>query len=186
MKRTRLDNWICETESLPELTREGLEALQLKRLNETLARLKERGGIYAAYPARLDNLAQLAQLPFTTPAMLAKSPGSFLLTSQSEVSRVISGATSGTTGPAKRVFYTQKDTENTIGFFAAGIGEMLSPGEKCLIAFPFSGPFGLGDLIAKAVEKLGASPSGRALGEVGRTCPRWWSRHSRKPISASR
>lgn len=90
--------------------------------------------------------------------MLAKNPGAFLLTSQSEVSRVISGATSGTTGPAKRVFYTQKDTENTIGFFAAGIGEMLSPGEKCLIAFPFSGPFGLGDLIAKAVEKLGGIP----------------------------
>ena len=158
MRKTRLDNWICEVESLPELTREGLEALQLRRLNETLARLKERGGIYAEYPERLDNLAQLAKLPFTTPAMLAKSPGSFLLTSQSEVSRVISGATSGTTGPAKRVFYTQRDTENTVGFFAAGIGEMLSPGEKCLITFPFSGPFGLGDLIAKAVERLGGIP----------------------------
>ena len=158
MKRTRLDNWICETESLPVLTRAGLDTLQLWRPTETPARLKERGGISAAYPARLDNLAQLAQLPFTTPAMLAKSPGSFLLTSQSEVSRVISGATSGTTGPAKRVFYTRRDTENTVGFFAAGIGEMLSPGEKCLITFPFSGPFGLGDLIAKAVEKLGGIP----------------------------
>ena len=158
MKRTRLDNWICETESLPVLTREGLDALHLRRLNETLSRLKERGGIYAGYPEKLDRLSQLEALPFTTPAMLAKSPGAFLLTSQSEVSRVISGATSGTTGPAKRVFYTQKDTENTIGFFAAGIGEMLSPGEKCLIAFPFSGPFGLGDLIAKAVEKLGGIP----------------------------
>lgn len=158
MRKTRLDNWICEIESLPELTREGLEALQLKRLNETLARLRERGGIYAEYPARLESLSQLAELPFTTPAMLAQNPGAFLLTSQSEVSRVISGATSGTTGPSKRVFYTQRDTENTIGFFAAGIGEMLSPGEKCLITFPFSGPFGLGDLIAKAVERLGGVP----------------------------
>ena len=158
MKKTRLDNWICETESLPELTREGLDVLQLRRLNETLARLKERGGIYAGYPERLDSLSQMALLPFTTPEMLAKNPGAFLLTSQSEVSRVISGATSGTTGPAKRVFYTQRDTENTIGFFAAGIGEMLAPGEKCLITFPFSGPFGLGDLIAKAVERLGGIP----------------------------
>ena len=40
MNKTRLDNWICEVESLPELTREGLERLQLRRLNETLARLK--------------------------------------------------------------------------------------------------------------------------------------------------
>ena len=82
--------------------------MQLRRLNETLGRLKERGGIYAEYPERLDNLAQLAKLPFTTPAMLAKSPGAFLLTSQSEVSRVISGATSGTTGKAMGPMYMGK------------------------------------------------------------------------------
>lgn len=158
MKKTRLDHWICETESLPVLTREGLDALQLRRLNETLSRLKARGGIYAGYPERLDSLTQLAELPFTTPAMLGKNPGAFLLTSQSEVSRVISGATSGTTGPSKRVFYTEGDTAHTVGFFAAGIGEMLSPGQKCLIAFPFTGPFGLGDLIARAVERLGGIP----------------------------
>ena len=158
MKKTRLDNWICETESLPVLTREGLDALQLRRLNETLSRLRIRGGIYAIYPEKLDSLRQLETLPFTTPAMLGEKPGAYLLTSQSEVSRVISGATSGTTGKAKRVFYTEADTEHTIGFFAAGIGEMLSPGEKCLIAFPFTGPFGLGDLIAKAVERLGGIP----------------------------
>ena len=40
----------------------------------------------------------------------------------------------------------------------AGIGEMVSPGEKCLIDFPFTGSFGLGDLIAKAVEQLGGIP----------------------------
>ena len=165
MRKTRLDNWICEIESLPELTREGLDALQLRRLNETLARLKNRGGIYAGYPEKLYALSQLTQLPFTTPAMLAEHPGAFLLTSQSEVSRVISGATSGTTGPAKRVFYTQRDTEHTVGFFAAGIGEMLSPGEKCLITFPFTGPFGLGDLIAKAVEQLGGVPIRAGFGQ---------------------
>lgn len=165
MKKTRLDNWICEIESLPELTREGLERLQLKRLNETLARLKARGGAYREYPEKLESLQQLETLPFTTAAMLAQNPGAFLLTSQSEVSRVISGATSGTTGPAKRVFYTEQDTEHTIGFFAAGIGEMLSPGEKCLIGFPFTGPFGLGDLIAKAVARLGGVPIPAGFGQ---------------------
>lgn len=74
MKRTRLDNWICETESLPRLTREGLDALQLRRLNETLARLKERGGIYAGYPEKLDRLSQLEALPFTTPPCWQKIP----------------------------------------------------------------------------------------------------------------
>ena len=166
MKRTNLENWICEIEALPNLTREGLEALQLKRLNEMLVRLKQHGRFYVNLPEQLSSLRDLQTLPFTTPKMLAEQPGKFLLTSQSEVSRVISGATSGTTGPAKRVFYTDIDTEHTVGFFAAGISEMLSAGQKCLIAFPFTGPFGLGDLISKAVERLGGIPIKAGFGQT--------------------
>ncbi len=171
MKKTKLDNWIMEAEALPELTREGLEALQLRRLNNVLGRLQEKGGIYRDYPDHLDSLDQLSTLPFTTPQMLAEHPGRFLLTSQSEVSRVISDATSGTSGNAKRVFYTPRDTAHTVGFFAAGISEMLHPGEKCLICFPFSGPFGLGDLIAQAVEQLGGIPIKAGFGQTwGELC----------------
>lgn len=166
MKRTKLENWICKIEALPNLNRQGLDSLQLKRLNETLARAKNRGGFYKNYPENLGKLEDLQSLPFTTAQDLASNPGQFLLTSQSEVSRVISGATSGTTGLAKRVFYTEKDTENTVGFFAAGISEMLSAGEKCFIAFPFTGPFGLGDLIAKAVEQLGGIPIRAGFGQT--------------------
>ena len=119
MKRTNLDNWIETTEEILHLTRENLEQLQLCRLNETLKRLKDRGGFYKDYPEKLDSLADLQNLPFTRAEDFSAHPGKFLLTSQSEVSRVISGATSGTTGPAKRVFYTEKDTEQTIGLFTA-------------------------------------------------------------------
>ena len=165
MKRTNLDSWIETIEGIPQLTRENLEQLQLHRLNEMLKRLKDRGGFYKDYPEKLDTLADLRKLPFTTAADLSAYPGKFLLTSQSEVSRVISGATSGTTGPAKRVFYTEQDTERTIGLFTAGISEMLAAGEKCFIAFPFTGPFGLGDLIAQAVERLGGIPIRAGFGQ---------------------
>ncbi len=158
MKRTELDKWIKDTEALPQLSREGLEAVQLKRLNETLERVAARGGVYAGYPRQLGSLEELQTLPFTTAEQLSRRSSGFLLTSQREVERVISGATSGTTGAGKRVFYTREDMEDTVGFFAAGISEMLPAGERCLIAFPFTGPFGLGDLIARAVEKLGAEP----------------------------
>ena len=158
MKISNLDSWICEIESLPELTRPSLEALQLSRLNSLLKCEHQRRGIYGSLPVSLSSLEELKLLPFTTPDMLSAQPGRFLLTSQSEVSRVISGATSGTTGPAKRIFYTARDTEHTVGFFAAGISEMIRPGDRVLIAFPFSGPFGLGDLIARAVSRLGGIP----------------------------
>ena len=166
MRRTNLENWIEQIEELPQLTRESLDALQLHRLNETLARLKQRGGFYKDYPEKLNSLTELQTLPFTTAENLSAQPGKFLLTSQSEVSRVISGATSGTTGPAKRVFYTETDTLHTVGFFAAGISEMLSAGEACFIAFPFTGPFGLGDLIASAVEQLGGIPIKAGFGQT--------------------
>ena len=166
MKRTNLDKWIEATEGIDHLTRENLEQLQLYRLNEMLKRLKDRGGFYKDYPEKLDSLTDLRNLPFTTAVDLSAYPGKFLLTSQSEVSRVISGATSGTTGPAKRVFYTEKDTEQTIGLFTAGISEMLAAGEKCFIAFPFTGLFGLGDLIAQAVERLGGIPIRAGFGQT--------------------
>lgn len=160
MNRTKLEQWIERVEGIPYLTRENLQDLQLRRLNETLARLPKSQGL----PREVSSLDALSCLPFTTPQMLSDNPGRYLATSQAQVSRVISGATSGTTGPAKRVFYTAADCQHTVGFFAAGISEMLSPGEKCLIAFPFSGAFGLGDLIARAVERLGAVP---VRGRVG-------------------
>lgn len=160
MNRTKLEQWIERVEGIPYLTRENLQDLQLRRLNETLARLPKSQGL----PREVSSLDALSCLPFTTPQMLSEHPVRYLATSQAQVSRVISGATSGTTGPAKRVFYTAADCQHTVGFFAAGISEMLSPGEKCLIAFPFSGAFGLGDLIARAVESLGAVP---VRGRVG-------------------
>ena len=166
MTRTRLDAFIEKLEGIDHLTRENLEALQLRKLNELLARARESKSHYQALPEKLENLNELCKLPFTTPEMIAENPGRYLLTSQSDVAKVISGATSGTTGPAKRVFYTETDTAHTVWLFEAGIGEMLKPGEKCFIAFPFTGPFGLGDLIAKAVENLGGIPVKAGFGQT--------------------
>ena len=169
MRKTRLENWICEVEGLSALDRETLEDIQLLRLNELLAREKARCGFYMGLPERLGSLAELRRLPFTTPEQLAENAPGLLLTSQAEVSRIISGATSGTTGPSKRIFYTERDIAHTVGFFAAGIGEFVSPGEAVAVAMPFSGPDGLGELICRAVERLGARPVrmgvGRSLGE---------------------
>lgn len=170
MTRTKLENWIEGKEGLRPLTREGLEALQLARLCDLLSRERERGGFYKDVPERVGSLAELAVLPFTTAEDVAQRGGAMTLTSQSQVERVITGATSGTTGSAKRVFYTAGDCENTVGFFAAGISEMTARGDGVLIAMPFSGPNGLGDLIARAVERLGARPvragAGLSYGEL--------------------
>ncbi len=158
MKKSALDKWISEKENIPYLTREILDDLQLTKLNALLAKLKRREGFYAGLPEQVASLRELARLPFTSAEDLAENTASLLLASQAEASRVISGATSGTTGPSKRIFYSDGDLENTVGFFAAGISEMAAAGEAVLITMPFSASGGLGDLVARAVELLGARP----------------------------
>ncbi len=158
MKRSRIDNFIMGQEGLARLSRKEIEAVQLAKLNRILAAERDRGGYYSNFPPQLQNLEELGTLPFTTDEDLAHHAGGMLLLSQSRIQRVLSDATSGTTGTAKRVFYTEEDCENTVGLFMAGLGEMIFPGNVTMICFPFSGPHGLGELIAEAVTRLGARP----------------------------
>ena len=156
--RSRVDALIAEQEGLARVDRDTIEAIQLKKLNRLLAREKERGGFYRDLPERISSLERLSDLPFTTDEDLAREAGGLLMCSQSRVQRILSDATSGTTGAAKRVFYTEDDLENTVRLYMAGLGELIFPGGVTMICFPFSGPFGLGELIAEAIRRLGARP----------------------------
>lgn len=158
MSLSRIDALLSAQEGLKHITRADMERLQLQKLNALLAREKERGGFYRNLPDHLDSLSKLASLPFTTDEDLANNAPGLLLCSQAEVSRVLSDATSGTTGAAKRVFYTEGDCERTVELFTAGLGELIFPGSVTMVCFPFSGPHGLGELIAEAIGRLGARP----------------------------
>ena len=158
MTLSRIDALLHAQEGLKDISRAGIEGLQLQKLNALLAREKARGGFYRDLPGHLDSLSELASLPFTTDEDLAHQAPGLLLCSQAEVQRVLSDATSGTTGAAKRVFYTEGDCEHTVELFAAGLGELIFPGSVTMVCFPFSGPHGLGELIAEAIGRLGARP----------------------------
>ncbi len=158
MERSRLDALICKQELLQHLTRRDIEEIQLRKLNSLLSREKQRGGFYRELPEFLPSLEKLSELPFTEEKDLAAFAPGLMLTSQRDISRVISGETSGTTGMPKRVFYTERDLENTIALYTAGLGELIFPGNRVMICFPFSGPNGLGELIAEAIRRLEAVP----------------------------
>ena len=170
MNRSALDALVREQEGLTHLTREAIEEIQLKKLNQLLAKEQRRGGVYKGLPAELSSLSELSRLPFTTEADLKEHGHRMVLLSQSEIDRVRTEQTSGTTGQGKRVYYSLADNERTIAFFAAGLSELVHPEEKTMICMPFSGPGGLGELIAEAIRRLGALPLcvgiGKSYGEL--------------------
>ena len=165
MTISRLDALIREQEAMASTSRQEIEAMQLRKLNALLKKEHDRQGFYRDLPASLCSLDALSALPFTTAEDLAEHAGGMLLLSQSAVARVITERTSGTTGNAKRLFYTAGDLERTVQLFTAGLGELIFPGSVTMISFPFSGPNGLGELIAAAIERLGARPLRVGIGK---------------------
>lgn len=170
MNIAKLDSWVKEKEGIKILDRQAIESRQLEKLNRLLEREYARQGFYRNLPRRLNSLKELETLPFTTEQDLKEQGNRMLLVSQSKIERVRSWETSGTTGPAKRVFYTARDNDRTVSFFSAGLSELIHWGEKALIAMPFTGDRGLGELIQEAVEGLGAVPvpagNMRSFGEM--------------------
>ncbi len=170
MKTAALDLWVREQEGLDLLTEDKMEQIQLRKLNALLARERERGGFYREFPDHLSDLSGLSGLPFTTEADLLEQGHRMVLLSQAKIDRIRTEETSGTTGQAKRVYYSAADNERTISFFAAGLSELVDSGERTMICMPFTGPGGLGELIAEAIRRLGAVPLpvgiGKAYGEL--------------------
>lgn len=156
MSRPTLDNWISAKIGEP-FTPAALEKYQLSRLNETLALARERSKYYAErLPlGSLSNIRELEALPFTHPRELYARPYDFLCVSPREVERIITAATSGSSGSSKRVFFTAEDVELCADFFHHGMRLMVDESDRLGILFPASAPGSVGELLARGLERGG-------------------------------
>ncbi|HKS77092.1 MAG TPA: AMP-binding protein [Terriglobales bacterium] len=162
-RKTVLESWTAGKLGLTadSLTRRRIEEYQLERLRETVRWARAHSPFYRQHLAHfseqsLSSLKDMRQLPFTTPNDLQQNGPQFLCVSQSDIQRVVTLESSGTSGEPKRVFFTAKDQELTIDFFQAGMSMLAGRGDRVLIALPGERPGSVGDLLATAVGRLGA------------------------------
>jgi len=129
---------------IPTYDRAELEALQLERLRDSLARAYERVPHYrrafdeaGLTPGDLTSLADLARFPFTTKADLrANYPFGMFAVPREEVSRV--HASSGTTGKPTVVGYTAADIDTWSDLMARSIRAAGgSPGDLVHVAYGY-------------------------------------------------
>lgn len=92
---------------------------------------------------------------FTSSEDLRQDPFSFLCISPKEVSRITTLPTSGTSGSAKRIFFSDLDLELTAEYFEIGMQELMGPGEKAAIFMPGSTPGSVGELLIRAIGRFG-------------------------------
>ena len=164
IRRTPLEPWIVARIGLKAgaaLTRAGIEAYQLKKLRETIEYARTSSPFYRRLldgVARPEELAGFTRLPFTYPQDVREQGPKLLSVSQDEVARVVTLSTSGTTGDEKRIYFTADDLELTVDFFEHGMGTLVGPGETVIIFLPGERPGSVGDLLSKALRRMGAKP----------------------------
>jgi len=155
-----LDTLVRAQLGLPDRAclREDIDRYQAERLRETLLWARERSPFYRAHlGADLpDRTEDIRLLPFTTAADLAADPARFVCVSQSEISRVVTLETSGTTGKPKRLFFTSDDQKITLDYFRHGLSPMVAPGDTVLVLLPRGNPGSLGGLLDAALHRLDA------------------------------
>ncbi|WP_020590119.1 DVU_1553 family AMP-dependent CoA ligase [Desulfobacter curvatus] len=156
-----LDTWINRTMGLPSSSPtarlEAFERRQLEALNHTITHARDHSRFYREALAGiadvpLQDLKDMAGLPFTRPADIRENPKAFVALSQGEISRIVTLNTSGTTAAPKRIFFTDEDLGRVVDFFTAVLTDIMNPGETGLIFLPGETRASAGDLIRTAME----------------------------------
>jgi len=154
-----LDPWLAARMGLPEPHPDTVVAWQMRELRRTLAWARE---VCPFHALRLGGLglealrtpADLALLPRMEPADLA-APG-LLAVSQDEVARVVTLNTSGSSGPPKRLLFSEADLARTLDFFGVGMSTLAGPGDVALVLLPGRREQGVADLLARALPDIKA------------------------------
>ena len=164
MAANPLDAWTAEQIGHPRLplARADLLGYQLTQLRATVVWAKQYSPFYRRQLSRFDEtsltaLDDLRRLPFTTADDLRRNDPPLLCVSQRDISHVVTLETSGTSGPPKRLFFTSDDQAATLDFFDHGMRLPAKAGDRVLIFFPGERPGSVGDLLAKALERMGAT-----------------------------
>ncbi|SMD11642.1 DVU_1553 family AMP-dependent CoA ligase [Sporomusa malonica] len=163
---TPLDAWIAGKMGTAggRVTREQINCYQLIRLNETISRARSLSPFYRKHLAGmglngLTRLEQIAEYPLTTAADVTAHALQMVCVSQSQINRVVTLNTSGTSGNPKRIYFSPFDQELTIDFFQCGMSTLVGPGDKALILLPGERPGSVGDLLLQALLRLGVLPT---------------------------
>ncbi|MBQ8830004.1 MAG: AMP-binding protein [Oscillospiraceae bacterium] len=158
MHKVPLEDLIVRQEDMPFFSRKLLEKHQLELLNTQLKRAKAVSPFYKYYPDKVASLEELSTLPFITAQELRENYSKLCLSSLEELTRVRTEYTSGTVGAPKKMAYSDYDSARTTEFFANGLAELIFPGDKVIICFPYTDSLSLGGLIGEAVRRIGAVP----------------------------
>lgn len=147
--------WVAGKTGLAEiLDNQTLRAWQNEKLKELVRYAGKKTRYYAVLK---DFTGEISDLPFTRQADIAADPMAFLAIPPSEVERITTLTTSGTTGIRKRVFFSANDIERIINYFSVGMRTLTARGWHTEILISDDTVNSLGDLLRSALLRIGVT-----------------------------
>ncbi|MBO4831542.1 MAG: phenylacetate--CoA ligase family protein [Oscillospiraceae bacterium] len=138
---------------------EELAGYRKDMLARQLAYAAEHSPFYAELLSGvIPGRAELTDLPFTSAGDVTARGAEMVCVPGSEVQRIVTQRTSGSSGSPKRIYFSAADLQATVDFFAVGMGYMCSAGDRVLVLMSGNTPDGLGSLVERGLCKLGAEP----------------------------
>lgn len=157
-----LNSWLARKIGCPDPTRQELERYQLRKLQETIRLACRFSPFYrrtlTGFDTEINCLEDLQRFPLISAENIRQQALKMLCVPQSEISRVVSLDSSGTTGKAKRLYFTPDDQNLTIDFFEQGTAAFIGENDRVLILLPGERPGSVGDLLRIALLRHRAKP----------------------------
>jgi phenylacetate-CoA ligase len=164
IQRTPLDAWLAGRLGLASgLPPDGqtLADYQLEQLRRTVELARGQSPFYRdrlsglpdGFPGEME---KFSDLPLLTAKDMRENHSAMLCVSRDRVARVVTLNTSGTTGRPKRLYFSDGDLELTMEFFRHGMSTMVGAGDRVLILLPGPTPDSVGDLLSRALSRMGA------------------------------
>ena len=160
MKKTPLENWIIKRTGISPENPDALKSYQLEKVLETLSYAKDNSRFYQKQlesidPRQIKSWEQFEQLPLTRAEDIKNNPFDFLCVPQSQIARIVTLNTSGTSGPKKRIFFTEADLQKTVDFFDYGMRSLIDNTDRVMVLLPGQAYGTIGDLLKKALDRTG-------------------------------
>jgi phenylacetate-CoA ligase len=147
-----------------QLTRALIERLQFVKLCRTLRYVAEKSPFYKKLyaehgfdPSSVRSLADLQRVPFVEPTHVVRESYGLVCVPIGDVARIVTLASSGTSGEKKRVLFTESDLQRMVALLA--VDAKVVVGEKKAIVqvmLPGQTPLGQAHLLGKGLETAGA------------------------------
>jgi len=165
---------ICWNDNIPS---GQLEKLQLEGINAQIELIRKSGSEYSKrfdiIGEKLNCLSDLAKIPLLWADDISRLGTELVCVSQREIKRIVSLRTSGTEC-VKRIYFTRFDQEQTVSFFAEGMAQLCTEGDKVIILMPGTSSDGITGLLSEGLRRIGAVPVKPEIGldylELAKQC----------------